>query len=470
MRILSADYVLPISSDPIRGGAVVIDGEKIVAVGKGIEIIERYPEAENDDFGEAVILPGFVNCHSHLEITAMRGFLDSVEHDFAAWLLKLNATRSKMTDKDIEMAAMAGALEGVRAGVTCFGDIGRFGKAGLEALKANGLRGVLFQETEFSADNKTADEDFEKLKEKFLSLREAETKLVKVGLSPHGPYTVSPRLFARIAEFALAERIKISVHSAESCDENELMTYGTGFFRQIYEKFSVEWETPRCSSIEFLARTGILATKPLLAHCVTVSEGDIQLIAESGSSIAHCPKSNAKFGHGYAPFEKFLDAGIAVGLGSDSVSSNNTCDLLEEARFAVLAARNRPGSNRFLSAKEALETSTIGGARALGLDDKIGTLEVGKQADIAVIALGNIAQQPVNDIYTALVFASNARDVVMTAVAGEEIYRKGKSGKVDETEVAAKIKEIVLEMSDADRSFFPRNIKACNSDLLVRLF
>jgi len=440
MRILSADYVLPISSDPIRGGAVVIDGEKIVAVGKGIEIIERYPDAENDDFGEAVILPGFVNCHSHLEITAMRGLLDSVEHDFAAWLLKLNATRSKMTDKDIEMAAMAGALEGVRAGVTCFGDIGRFGKAGLEALKANGLRGVLFQETEFSPDNNTADEDFEKLKEKFLSLRDAETELVAVGLSPHGPYTVSPRLFERIAEFALAERIKISVHTAESCDENELMTNGTGFFRQIYEKFGVEWESPRCSSIEFLARTGILATKPLLAHCVTVSEGDIQLIVESGSSIAHCPKSNAKFGHGYAPFEKFLDAGIALGLGSDSVSSNNTCDLLEEARFAVLAARNLPGSNRFLSAKEALETSTIGGARALGLDDKIGTLEVGKQADIAVFALGNIAQQPVNDIYTALVFASNARDVVMTAVAGEEIFRKGKSGKVDETEVAAKIK------------------------------
>lgn len=424
MKTLSADYVLPVSNDPITDGAVAIDGDKIAAVGKAADIIKAYPDAQHKNFGEAAILPGFVNCHSHLEITAMRGLLDDVEHDFTAWLLKLTAARAKLSSEEIEAVAIAGALEGVRAGVTCFGDIGRFGKAGFAALTANGLRGILFQETEFSPDNKTADEDFEKLKDKFLSLRETETELVKVGISPHAPYTVSPKLFEQIAEYALSENIKISIHAAESTDENELMMHGTGFFSKHYEKFGVEWKSPHCSSIEYLERTGILRAKPLLVHCVTASDSDISIIASSGSAIAHCPKSNAKFGHGYAPFEKFLDAGIPVGLGSDSVASNNVCDLLEESRFAVLATRNMPERKRFISAREAIETATLGGAKALGLDNLIGTLEAGKQADIAVVSLAEPAQQPVNEVHAALVFSSNGRDVVMTMVAGEEIYRK----------------------------------------------
>jgi 5-methylthioadenosine/S-adenosylhomocysteine deaminase len=156
---------------------------------------------------------------------------------------------------------------------------------------------------------------------------------------------------------------------------------------------------------------------------VTVTDDDISLIAGSGSSIAHCPKSNAKFGHGYAPLEKFLDAGIAVGLGSDSVASNNVCDLLEESRFAALAARNRQGRDRFVTARDVLEAATIGGARAMGLEEKIGTLEVGKQADIAVVILDDLTQLPLNDPEAALVFSSNAKHVFMTMVAGREIYR-----------------------------------------------
>ncbi len=305
----------------------------------------------------------------------------------------------------------------------CFGDIGRYGKAGFAALKKLGLRGVLFQETEFSPDSRTADDDIERLKEKFFALRETATDLVEVGLSPHSPYTVSHRLFEKIAEFAATENVKITIHAAESESEKELVQNGTGFFIDFYKRFELEWNSPRCSSLEFLQRTGILRTKPLLAHCVTVSDTDIELIRASGSSIAHCPKSNAKFGHGYAPLEKFLDAGFPTGLGSDSVASNNVCDLLEESRFAALTARNRPGRGRFTSAKEVLEAATLGGAKALGLDHKIGTLEPGKQADIVVVSLANAAQQPVNEIHAALVFSSNGRDVLRTFVAGQEIFK-----------------------------------------------
>lgn len=422
MKILAAEHVLPISSEPIGHGCVATEGDRIVAVGARDYMVSRFPNAAVTDFGQAAILPGFVNCHSHLEITSMRGALDDVEHDFRSWLLKLHALRSALSADEIEAAAVLGATEGAHAGVTCFGDIGRYGEAGLKALRQVGLRGVLFQETEFSPDNATAGEDFEKLKEKFVSLRGQGTNLVEVGLSPHSPYTVSRKLFELIAQYAIDEKVKLTIHAAESVDENALLMRGDGFFTDFYSKLGVEWEVPHCTSIEFLSQTGVLASRPLLAHCVSVSDSDIATIAASGSRVAHCPKSNAKFGHGYAPFEKFLDAGIAVGLGSDSVASNNVCDMLEESRFAAFSARNRPDRKRFVSCREVLDAATIGGAKALGLDHKIGTLEAGKQADITVVSLSNIAQLPINDIEAALVFSSNARDVVLTMVAGEVIY------------------------------------------------
>jgi cytosine/adenosine deaminase-related metal-dependent hydrolase len=422
VKILAAKYVLPISSESIADGAIAIDGDKIARVGDRDAVVAEFPDAEIEDFGEAAILPGFVNCHSHLELTAMRGALDSVEHDFRSWLLKVQGLRSAMTDLDIEAPAIGGAREGAAAGVTCFGDIGRNGEAGLNALKTVGLRGILFQETVFSPDNRTADDDFVKLGAKYEQLQNEETDLVRVGLSPHSTYTVSSRLFELIAQYTILNRIPLTIHAAEARDEMALLTKGEGFFTEVYDRFGLEWQSPHCTPIEYLERLGVLSTRPLLAHCVKVSDSDIEKIAANGAAIAHCPKSNAKFGHGYAPFEKILDAGISVGLGSDSVASNNVCDLIEEARFAALVARNRPDRNRFISAREVLETSTLGGAKAMGLDNLIGSLEPGKQADIAVVSLKDPALQPLNDIHAALVFSSNARDVQTTIVAGRVIY------------------------------------------------
>lgn len=424
MRILTAEYVLPISDKPIRRGAVVVDGGTIAAVGPLQQVTEQFPETAIDDYGFSAILPGFVNCHSHLEITAMRGALDDVEHDFRSWLLKLNDLRNSMSDDEIREAAYLGAVEGAAAGVTCFGDIGRNGIAGFEALKRAGLRGLLFQETEFSPDDRTADSDFAELREKYFALRESATELVDVGLSPHSPYTVSPKLSSLIADFAIENSVKISIHAAESEDEDELVINGNGFFTEVYEKFGLEWKSPGCSTIEYLKSTGILETKPLLAHCVTVSDTDIETIFATGSKIAHCPKSNAKFGHGYAPFERFCDLGVTVGLGSDSVASNNLCDMIEEGRFAALAARNRAGRKRFVTPREVLSAATIGGAAALGLEDMIGSLETGKQADLAIVSLDNPSVLPVNEIEAAIVFSSSGRDIKETIVAGTCVYKK----------------------------------------------
>ncbi|MEO8073225.1 MAG: amidohydrolase family protein, partial [Acidobacteriota bacterium] len=164
-----------------------------------------------------------------------------------------------------------------------------------------------------------------------------------------------------------------------------------------------------------------------------------------------CPKSNAKFGHGIAPLEKFLDEKIRVGFGSDSVASNNTCDILEEARFATLFARNAENKKRFLNAEEIIKTATFGSAAALDLENEIGTLQTGKQADLIVISLENIAQMPVHNIYSALLFASNARDVRLTMVGGEAIYRDGQAKKIDEAEIKLRTKEIAEKLQSISR-------------------
>ena len=442
MRIFAAEHVVPVAAPPIESGALAVEAGSIADIGRIDDVVGRHPGAEVIDFGEAAIIPGLVNCHSHLEITAMRGALDDVENDFRAWLLRLNSIRGRLSESDIRIAAVAGAVEGARAGVTCFGDIGRFASAGLEALKAVGLRGVVFQETPFSPDNRTADDDFERLKERFFELSEAGTGTVEAGISPHAPYTVSRELFEKISEFAVERKVKLTIHAAESSEEDELMRYGEGFFSEVYEKYGFTWEVPRRSSVAFLAETGVLKARPLLAHCVAVSADDIALIAESGSAVAHCPKSNAKFGHGTAPFEALFDAGIAVGFGSDSVASNNTCDIIEEARFAGLTARNRPGSNSAISAHELLRAATLGGAAALGLDKKIGSLELGKKADLAVISLAGIHQQPIADIFPALVFSSRASDTIATIVEGEFVFRDSATVKVDEHETKARLRRL----------------------------
>ena len=424
MKILAARYVLPMTSAPIADGAVAIEGRDIVAVGTREGLVSDFPSAEFEDLGDAALMPGFVNCHSHLELTAMRGMLDEHDGDFASWLTTLTRIRAEhLTEEAIAEGAVLGAREGLRAGVTCFGDIGRIGRFGAEALKKVGLRGIVYQETEFAPDERYADEAFKVLRTRFEILRDGDTELVTTGISPHSPYTVSEGLFRKIAEYAAAEGVHLTIHASESNYEEELLLTGEGFFSGVYEKLNVEWEHKGISSVKLLERTGILGPATLLAHCVKVSDEDLSIIAGAGSSIAHCPKSNAKFGHGIAPLGKFLTNGIRVGLGSDSVASNNTVDMFEESRFATLLARNTPDGGAFIEPAKMLEMATLGGAQALGLDGIIGSLEAGKRADIIAVSLTHVAQQPVHDIHNTLLFATSARDVAKTIVNGTTVYQ-----------------------------------------------
>lgn len=450
MKLLTADFVVPVSGPPISPGGVLLDGNTIIAVGPAEELKDFYADVEREHLAGSAILPGFVNCHSHLELTALRGALDDLDHDFASWLVRLTRLRADvLSDEDIADSAATGAFEGLRAGVTCFGDIGRWGRAGLEALKGTRLRGVIFQETEFSPDNASAETDHADLMTKIAGLRRSEDHLVQVGISPHSTYTVSPDLFRLIAASALEEDLKVTIHAAESQAEQDLLTGNGGFFAKIFEQYGVEWTAPGVRAAEYLAKTGILETGPLLAHCTKANVSEVEVIAEYGARVAHCPKSNAKFGHGVAPVALMSSLGIAVGLGTDSMVSNNVCDLFEEARFAALASRLRDDGESFIQPSEALRMATLGGAEALGMENDIGSLEPGKRADLIAVSLKDVSRLPVNNIESALVFASRSSDIGLTMVDGEVLFREGESGHVDQERLGARMNEIGQKLAAA---------------------
>ena len=439
-RIYSARWLLPISSPPIDDGAIALEGQTILAVGPLSEVEAKLPDAPISHFRDSAILPGFVNAHSHLELSVMRGFLENEESDFFAWLRKLTAARMAMTNEDLFAASMCGAIEAARAGITCLGDSSSFATESMRALTEVGLRGIVYQES-FGPDAKVAAENFAKLQDQVTELLALQTDEVRAGVSPHAPYTVSAPQLEMISRLAIEAQLPLMMHAAESEAERAFMTEGSGPFADGLQKRGIEWSAPGVSTIRYLHQHGVLDTQPLLAHCINVDETDLELIKAAGAGVAHCPKSNAKLRHGRAPFRQFVKTGVKVGLGSDSVASNNTCDILEEARFATLLARlDRNGDA--ISAAESLYAATLGGARAMGLGDRIGSLEEGKQADLAVVGLAGAQQEPVSNPTDALIFSSSGHDVILTVVAGKEIYRENRVTTVSEREFLTMARDI----------------------------
>ncbi|HEX8131685.1 MAG TPA: amidohydrolase family protein [Pyrinomonadaceae bacterium] len=440
VKLYCARWVVPVATPAFEDGAVAVAGARIVGVGARVELAAQYKDAACEDFGAAAIIPGLVNCHTHLELTAMRGYLEDVEGDFFAWLRKLTvAGMMRMTTDDLRVSATWGACEAARAGVTTLGDASSYADASMAALCEVGLRGIVYQEV-ISPDARVADELLSKLRADVLRLRELENELVRVGVSPHTPFTVSERLLAGVTDYALAEQLPLMIHAAESADEDELMRHGRGAFAESFAERGLEWRSPHMSPIQYLSERGVLATRPLLAHCVRVDAADIETIREAHASVAHCPKSNLKLGHGRAPFAQMRK--LRRGFGSDSVASNNTCDLLEEARFATLLARLDAPGDELYTAAHALADATQGGALALGYEGRTGTLRAGSEADLAIVKLDGAHHLPVYDPAHALIFSSSARDVALTLVAGREVYRDGRITTVDEERLRARMAEI----------------------------
>ena len=431
--IYSARWVWPGAAAPIENGAVAVAGPVIAAVGPQHQILSKFPDFRVESLDEAIILPGLVNTHTHLELTAMRGYLENEETDFFAWLRKLTVARlERMTPDDISVSAAWGACEAARAGITYVADASDAAMMSMPALKEVGLRGVVYQES-FGPDARLAQENFEKLKIKLSELREHESELVRAGVSPHAPYTVCGPQLEMIAELAQAESLPLMMHAAESAAEEMFVREGCGVFAEGLARREIEWKAPSVSTIQYLKQVGVLDTAPLLAHCIRVDDADIETLREKRAQVAHCPKSNAKLGHGRAPLAKLLAAGVKVGLGSDSVASNNSCDLIEEAQFAALMAR---AGGDHVTAAQVVETATFGNV-----------LAEGSPADLAAVSLSGVHQTPNYDPIATMIFASSGRDVILTVVAGREIYKNGRVTTVDEDRLRARMSEISEKLS-----------------------
>jgi cytosine/adenosine deaminase-related metal-dependent hydrolase len=413
-----ARWVLPISTPPLPGGVVGVEGDSIMYVGPP----EGAPSGATHDLGDAVLLPGLVNAHSHLELTVMRGFLEGL--DFAGWIDRLWRSKKAVLDGGRMLdSARLGVMEGLIAGVTTFGDTAS-SAAPFHAMLEFGVRGIAFQEV-FGPDPADADAAIADLGGRIDALAPLQTGEVRLGVSPHAPYTVSDALFRATARYATRAGLPIAVHIAESHVEQALVTAAGGVFAEGLRGRGISVEIRGRSPVELLARTGVLAARPLLIHCVQVDVDDLRLIA-GGSTVAHCPVSNAKLGHGIAPIRELLDAGVAVGIGTDSVASNDRMHLLEEAHVASIAQSARLRQADVIPAREALQLATLGGARALHVDHLVGSLEVGKQADLTAFALDQLHAVPAQEPENLLVHSCRGQPASFVCVGGQVRVRDGR--------------------------------------------
>jgi 5-methylthioadenosine/S-adenosylhomocysteine deaminase len=404
--VYEADWVVPVEGDPVREGGVAVADGRIAAVGPAQEL-----EGERRRFPDSVIVPAFVDAHSHLEYAVYAGFGDGFS--FPPWI-DLHVTRKRrLLEGDAVAIAKLGAAECLRSGIATIGDAS-FTGAAAEACADLGLAGIVFLEV-FGADPDAALAGFAELHD---AAAGHASEQLSLGVSPHAPYTTSAEVYAACAGLG----VPLTTHLAESEAEQEWVMHGTGTMTAAADLLV---EPAGTTGIRMLAEAGLLGPGVVAAHCVHVDAEEIRLLAETGTAVAHCPRSNAILGCGAAPLADLLEAGARVGLGTDSPASTPSFDMFDEMRTAIYTARTRERRPDALSASAALELATLGAARALGLGDETGSLAVGKRADLAVVSLAGSPFLPWEEPTTAVVFGGSPDRVLLTLVAGESRYEEG---------------------------------------------
>ncbi|HEY0810148.1 MAG TPA: amidohydrolase family protein [Longimicrobiales bacterium] len=422
MRCYAALWVLPVTAPPIRDGAVLVDDEgRIAAVGTRASMPHS---ARFFELHDAILLPGLVNAHAHPELSAFRGILEDLP--FHQWIPSLMRCKrgAALTFDDYVTAARWTCIEALRAGVTTMGATEDSGAAVI-ALREAKMRGTVYLEV-FGPAPEQAEASLTTLTDKVEHFRALASDRIMIGVSPHAPYTVSDPLYRAVAQYARGEDLPVAVHAAEAEAEELLLREGLGPFAAGLRSRGIATPVRAPTTIQLLKQNGILACQPMLIHAVRMTRDDITLAADAGATVAHCPIANARLGHGIAPIVEMRAAGINVAVGTDSVASNNRMDVLEEARVAQLLQRSRLQSAGALASDELLRMATIDGARALGIADRTGSLEVGKDADLCVVSLEQPHNVPAPDPVAALFHSARGTDVIMTAVRGEILYVGGR--------------------------------------------
>ncbi|PYX09313.1 MAG: amidohydrolase [Acidobacteria bacterium] len=406
-------------------GAIVVKGDTIVAVGPRADLAAKYTAAQTIDARGKLVLPGFINGHTHVPMTLFRGLHDDVTLN--DWLYKyiFPAEKKNVNEEFVRWGTRLAAAEQIRSGVTTFADMYYFEDAVAEETKAAGMRGVLGETfIDFPAPDHKNEAEALAYTERFLKKWQGDP-LIHAAPAPHSIYTCSQKTLQDAAALARKYHAPILIHVAE---------------------MKKEWDDSQkqngMSPVQYLDKIGVLGPNVVAAHCIFVDEADRRTLAQKQVGCVHNPSSNMMLASGVSPVPEMRAAGVPIGLGTDGpAGSNNDLDLMEEMDLAAKLAKITKMDPLALNAKAVVEMATIDGARALHMDKEIGSLEAGKKADVILISLDEPNAVPMYDIYAQLAYALKASDIESVIIGGRVVMRDRKLLTVNEPQVLAKARE-----------------------------
>jgi 5-methylthioadenosine/S-adenosylhomocysteine deaminase len=410
--IIETRWLIPIIPKNIllEHQAVMIQAGEIVAFCSISEALQHFQANEVIQLSEHVLLPGFINLHTHAAMNLMRGLADDLP--LMPWLEKhiWPAEQKVLSENFVYDGTLLACAEMLRGGITTFNDMYFYPESAAKASIKAGMRAniglvVLEFATQYAHNAESYIDKGTQARDAFKN-----EPLITFSFAPHAPYTVSDETFTTLNTLSAQINIGIHTHLHETIAE---ITHGE----------QVHGTRP----VARLAKLGLLGASTTFAHCVHLNTIEVQMLAENGCSIAHCPSSNLKLASGIAPITEYFNAGINIGLGTDGAASNNRLDLFTEMRLAALLAKGLSGDATSVSAHQALEMATVNGAKALGLDEKIGSIEVGKLADLIAVKLDDINMQPCFDVISHLAYVAEREQVSHVWVNGDLKYHKPSS-------------------------------------------
>ena len=422
--VIEARWIATVASQQplLENHAVIVQAGNIVEILPIAQARQKYSATSLVCLDEHVLIPGLINLHTHAPMSLMRGIADDVA--LMPWLHQhiWPAEQAVVSEAYVQDATLLACAEMLSGGITCFNDMYFYPQATAIAVNQAGMRanlGLLVLEFP-SAYASDADDYLQKGFAAHDSWR--NNPLLSTSIAPHAPYTVSNKTFESIITYAEQLSLSIHTHLHETLDE----------ISQSEAQYGLR-------PLQRLAEFGLLGPNLVAAHCVHLLPHEIDLLAEYGCHVAHCPNSNLKLASGIAPLTQLLAKGVNVGLGTDGVASNNRLDIFAEMRLSALLAKGVSGDATVVPAQQALAMATINAAKALGLEHKIGSIEVGKLADLAAVKLSDIATAPYYDPISHLVYACGREHVTHTWVAGELRYSNGVYANIEPNE----LKEII---------------------------
>jgi 5-methylthioadenosine/S-adenosylhomocysteine deaminase len=425
--IYTARYVVTMDSQRhlIDDGAIAIRGQRIVGVGKRADIEKQFQARRRVDRPNALLMPGLINTHTHAAMSLFRGVADDLR--LQDWLQNyiFPAEAKNVTPDFVLWGTRLACLEMMLSGTTTFVDMYYFEGRVAEATKEAGMRGVLGETIlRFKTPDAATPQDALRFTEKFLQQYRGDP-LVTPAPAPHAIYTNDDNTLKAARELANKYQAPLVIHLSETKQENDDLM-----------------KARRLSPTRLLEMLGVLNGPTVAAHGVWLDDADMRILKAHGVGIAHCPSSNMKLASGVAPVAKLLKLGVPVGLGTDGpAGSNNDFDLMEEMNLTANLQKVSTGDPTAIPALQAIEMATIMGARAVGLDKQIGSLEVGKRADVISLRLDSPHAVPLYNVYSQIVYALKGSDVEDTVVDGKPIVREGRSLTLDSPLILAKAKE-----------------------------